>query len=75
MITQPVMIELRDWADQVVLDLDQYGPLMRLDDEADWQTWGTQFVTISGLSQKNPPDPRAFNDWREWTSRLCGVFS
>jgi hypothetical protein len=48
---------------------------MRLDDEANWQTWGTQFVTISGLSQKNPPDPRAFNDWREWASRLCGVFS
>lgn len=75
MITQPVMIELRDWADQVVLDLDSFGPIRRLGEDGDWQTWGTQFQTISGLSQKNPPDPRYFNDWREWATRLYGVLS
>jgi hypothetical protein len=69
------MIELRDWADQVILDLDKFGPIRRLEDDGDWQTWGTQFQTISGLSQKNPPDPRFFNDWREWATRLYGVLS
>lgn len=75
MITQPVMIALRDWADQVILDLDAFGPLAKLEDETRWQEWGLQFVTISGLSQKNPPNPYDFSDWQEWASRLTGVFS
>ncbi len=70
MITQPVIIGLRDWADQVVLDLDNYGPLMRLDDETKWQEWGVQFCVISGLSQKNIPNPRDFDDWRIWAQRF-----
>lgn len=70
MITQPVIIGLRDWADQIVLDLDNYGPLMRLDDETKWQEWGTQFCVISGLSQKNIPNPSDFDDWRIWAQRF-----
>ena len=70
MITQPVIIGLRDWADQVVLDLDRYGPLARLDDEKDWQQWGIQFCVISGLSQKNVPNPFQFTDWRTWAERF-----
>lgn len=70
MITQPVIIGLRDWADQVVLDLDTYGPLARLENENDWQQWGLQFCVISGLSQKNVPNPFAFQDWRSWAERF-----
>lgn len=70
MITQPVIIGLRDWADQVVLDLDTYGPLARLENEDDWQQWGLQFCVISGLSQKNVPNPFAFTDWRSWAERF-----
>ena len=66
---------LRDWADQVVMDLSTYGVLMRLDDETKWQEWGLQFCAISGLSQKNVPDPFAYTDWREWAQRFVGVAS
>jgi len=69
-ITQPVIIGLRDWADQIVLDLDTYGPLARLDDETKWQEWGIQFCVISGLSQKNIPNPNDFTEWRVWAQRF-----
>lgn len=75
MITQPVIIGLRDWADQVILDLDNYSPLRRLDDETQWQEWGLQFCVISGLSQKNPPNPYDFTDWRTWAERFVQVVS
>jgi len=69
-ITQPFMIGLRDWADQIVLDLSTYGVLSRLDDEDKWQDWGLQFCAISGLSQKNVPNPFSYADWREWAQRF-----
>jgi hypothetical protein len=64
------MIGLRDWADQIVLDLSTYGVLSRLDDEDKWQDWGLQFCAISGLSQKNVPNTFSYADWREWAQRF-----
>ena len=75
MITLPVIIGLRDWADQVVLDLRKYGALPQLDDEENWQEWAVMFCAISGISQQNPPDPRYFSDWREWASRFAQVMA
>jgi hypothetical protein len=72
-ITQPAIMGLRDWADQINMDLSTYGVLMRLDDETKWQEWGQQFCVISGLSQKNVPDPFYYTDWREWAQRFVGV--
>jgi len=69
-ITQPAIMSLRDWADCVVYDLSTYGVLARLDDEDKWQQWALQFCVISGLSQKNVPDPFAFDDWRTWAQRF-----
>ncbi len=70
MITQPAIMGLRDWADCIVYDLSTYGALARLDDEDKWQEWALQFCVISGLSQKNVPNPFDFTDWREWGQRF-----
>lgn len=75
MITLPIIIGLRDWADQVVLDLRQYGAIPQLDDEEKWQEWAISFCVISGISQKNPPNPLYFSDWREWASRFAQVMA
>jgi hypothetical protein len=55
------------------MDLSTYGALSRLDDEEKWKEWALQFCVISGLSQKNVPDPFDFIDWREWAQRFVGV--
>jgi hypothetical protein len=73
LITLPVIIGLQDWADQIVLDLDAYGPIPRLISEELWQDWAVSFCVISGISQKNPPNPYYFSDWREWASRFAQV--
>jgi hypothetical protein len=73
MITLPVIIGLRDWADQVVLDLDNFAPIVRLEDETKWQEWAVQFTVNSGTSAKNPPNPYDFDDWRTWAQRFVQV--
>lgn len=69
-VPQPYGITMRDWADQVVFGLDNYGPFTRLNDE-DWQQWAEQFLLNVRLSGKILPQPRAFNEWTEWAQRFC----
>jgi hypothetical protein len=69
-ITLPLYMELRDWADQITLDLDSYGAFGRLEDADDWQNWAMQFLNILSLKE-NFPNPYQFDDWREWAERFC----
>ena len=71
-VTLPTRMSLMDWADQVALDLDPYGALRRLNDEADWQNWAMQFLNNTSLKE-NFPVPYHFTDWREWAERFCQV--
>ena len=74
MITLPRYIGLRDWADQVVLDLDVYGSFGRLDDETKWQYWAVQFLNNSTLG-RNFPNPYSFDNWQDWAERFCQSLS
>jgi len=69
-ITLPTGLSLRDWADQIALDLDPYGAFGRLDIENQWQNWAMQFLNNMTLG-KNFPIPYSFDDWREWAERFC----
>ncbi len=68
----PYNMTLTDWADQVVLDLDQYGAFSKLEGE-DWQNWGVQFLNNNSLG-RYIPIPYGFTDWKEWAERFCGAF-
>ena len=70
--TLPTGMGLRDWADQIALDLDPYGTFGRLDDEDQWQNWAMQFLNNMTL-RENFPIPYSFENWREWAERFCQV--
>lgn len=72
-ITRPSGMMMRDWADQIVLDLDSYGSFGKLNDE-NWQDWGVQFLNNSTLG-KNLPNPYAYENWAEWAERLCQILT
>lgn len=73
-VTLPTNLELTDWANQVILDLDPYGAFGRLSDEANWQDWAVQFLNNTTIG-RNPPIPYAYEDWREWAERFCQSLS
>lgn len=73
-ITLPTNMALRDWADQIALDLDPYGAFGRLDDENNWQNWAMQFLNTMSLKE-NFPVPYNFDDWKEWAERFCQTVS
>jgi hypothetical protein len=71
-VTLPTGMALRDWADQIALDLDPYGAFGRLDDDAQWQDWAMQFLKNSSLKE-NFPVPYNFDNWQDWAERFCQV--
>ena len=72
-LTDPRYMSLQEWADVTVFDLENFGPIARLEKESEWQNWGAGFLGINGISQRNPPSPYDFDDWREWAIRFYQV--
>jgi hypothetical protein len=73
-ITLPTYMSLRDWADQIVLDLDPYGRIGNLQDDTQWQDWGMQIINNTSLPETIPV-PYYFDDWRDWAERFCQVLA
>lgn len=73
-VTLPTGMSLRDWADQVALDLDSYGAFGRLDVDSQWQNWAMQFLNNMSLGN-NFPNPYNFDSWRDWAERFCQTLS
>jgi hypothetical protein len=71
-ITRPTGMKLRDWADQISMDLDEYGIFGKLMDDNKWQDWGVQLLAPMSLGGFNIPSPYQFDDWKEWAERVCG---
>lgn len=61
-----------DWADQIVMDLDTFGPFGKLLNEKKWQDWGVQLLAPLSLSGFNVPSPYQYDDWQLWAQRVCG---
>jgi len=53
-VTLPTGMSLRDWADQIALDLDSFGAFGRLDIEEQWQNWAMQFLNNMSLGNNFP---------------------
>lgn len=73
-ITRPSYMSLRDWADQIVLDLDQFGSFGRLDDVTRWQDWASQIINNTDFKE-SIQSPYHFADWRDWAERFCQVLA
>lgn len=71
-VTLPTNMQLRDWADQITLDLDPFGTFGRLDNESGWQDWAMQFLNNLTLKE-NFPIPYSYQNWQSWAERFCQV--
>lgn len=66
----PRGLTLTQWADAVVLTLNDAWSFGRLSDEEHWQDWATGFLRALPISNRVAPDPHQFVDWREWAMRV-----
>ncbi len=57
----------------MVLNLNQFGPIMQLTDPAKWKEWGLGTLSLLSLSGVNIPVPTFYDDWRRWAAEFNGV--
>lgn len=69
-VTLPTWLGLKDWADQIVFDLNQYGSFGKLGNEDKWQDWAAQFLSTDSVG-RSIPSPYDFDDWKDWAERFC----
>lgn len=65
----PAFMTAPQWADAMILNLEQYGNIGRLDDEKKWREWASQLLNLPKLAGNVVPDPYQFDDWRTWAIR------
>lgn len=70
MSINPVGMTLPQWADAVILTVNDAWSFGKIADPAKWQDWAVGFVRASPFAQRVLPDPYQFNDWREWAMRV-----
>lgn len=67
----PRGVSLFDWTDSMSFPLFDLGARPpRLDDESYWKEWALNVIENATIASKSPPDPRHFEDWREWAYRF-----
>jgi hypothetical protein len=68
------MRDVREWADFIMLPLDQFGVTpRRLDNPDNWKDWAFDLMQAARLESFDVADPRGFDDWVDWASRFNQV--
>lgn len=68
----PSGMGLQEYADAITGILGRYGATARLIGD-DWRSWAIAITQAPLVSAVLPPDPRWFEDWREWASAFEGT--
>jgi hypothetical protein len=74
-IIDPRFLTVQEWTDSMVFSLLDKSDLPRLDAPEAWKEWAMTVLQDARISQMNPPDPRFFDDWREWAFRFNQALS
>ena len=70
MSIDPRMLSVTDWTDSMTFALSGLARPPRLDNPEYWKEWALTVIQAPRVSRYNPPDPRYFEDWREWAFRF-----
>lgn len=65
----PTQMGVIEWTDRMAQLLPDVLPV-KLYREVDWKAWAWHVVQSATISQRNPPNPEQFGDWREWAYRF-----
>lgn len=66
----PRYLDVVEWTDFTAPLLEKYGRLPRLDNPEFWKEWALTLIQKPSIQSCQPPDPRYFDDWREWAFRF-----
>lgn len=69
-VIDPRGIEVVEWTNQMALELTGISLPPRLERPEDWQHWALYVIQSPKIAKVQAPDPRTYDDWREWAFRF-----
>jgi hypothetical protein len=73
-IPGPRGFTLKQWADQICLTMDKFGPMPVLASDL-WKPWAAVIVGLPTITGVVCPNPYQFDDWRAWGEQFCGILA
>jgi len=70
MIIDPTGLSAVEWCNRVSGELSSLVSPFPLRRERDWKIWARNVVRVPAVSAVSPPNPDAFEDWRDWAFRF-----
>lgn len=62
----PRYMDVQTWCNHMIQNLAPLVNAPQLLDPNDWKVWANSVVSSPEVRVLHPPDPRGFEDWREW---------
>lgn len=69
-VVKPQGIDVRHWANQMVLSLSAYGCIPKLMNRDDWRSWAALVVSLPAIAAVNAPRPDHFVQWETWAEQF-----
>ncbi len=66
MNVDPRGMTVMEWAEAMIIPLDQLIVTPRLLTESGWRDWANQVIQTAEVAALGPPQPDKFQDWRDW---------
>lgn len=70
MSVNPIGLTLTQWADAVIITVDDAWLFGKLESEERWRDWAVGFTRAPSFANKLVPDPYQFSNWRDWAERV-----
>lgn len=65
-----ILDTFEEWVNATELSLRKLTILTPIPADENWKRWAYEVIQDPALEQYRPPDPTAFDDWREWATRF-----
>lgn len=74
-LVDPRGMNVVDWTDSMTFPLIDSVRPPKLEDPKAWKNWALEVIQAPNIAALNPPDPRFYEDWREWAVRFNETIS
>jgi hypothetical protein len=73
MIIIPTGMSASQWAGQMSITLDRFGPVPVMQTDEEWREWATVINSLPTINAADPPRPDYYERFEDWAERFIQI--